>query len=70
MAESSAPSSLPLALLIREKDLPALLGVSRAFIRKRLAAGQFPQPIRLGRCVLWKRQALVTWIEAGCPAVS
>jgi prophage regulatory protein len=58
------------ALLVREKALPALLGMSRANVRRLLAAGRFPTPIRLGKhCVAWRYAELLAWVEAGCPAV-
>ena len=58
------------ALLVREKDLPALLGLSRATVRRAMAAGRFPACIRIGRCVAWRRVDLEAWIDTGCPAVS
>jgi predicted DNA-binding transcriptional regulator AlpA len=56
-------------LLIREKDLPALLGLSRATIRRAMAAGRFPQCLRIGRCVAWRRADVDRWLANGCPAV-
>ena len=60
----------PAPLLVREKHLPALLGMSRGNLRRLLAAGRFPAPIRLGaHCVAWRYADLMAWVEAGCPAV-
>jgi predicted DNA-binding transcriptional regulator AlpA len=59
--------TIPPPLLVREKSLPALVGISRAGIRRLLAAGRFPLPIRLGRhCVCWRRVDLEAWVEGGC----
>ncbi len=56
-------------LLVRERDLPALLGLSRATIRRAMAAGRFPKCIRIGKCCAWKMRDLEAWIDAGCGAV-
>ena len=63
------PSQTPPSLLVREKDLPALLNVSRASIRRAMEAGRFPKCIRIGRCVMWRRAEIEAWVEASCPAV-
>jgi len=55
--------------LVREKSLPSLLGLSRATIRRAMAAGRFPPCIRVGRCVAWRRVDLERWIASGCGAV-
>ena len=57
-------------LLVRERDLPPLLAMSRANVRRLLAAGRFPVPIRLGaHCVAWRRADLEQRVANGCPAV-
>lgn len=56
-------------LLVREKNLPRLLGLSRATIRRAMEAGRFPRCIRVGRCVAWRRADLEAWIASGCGAV-
>ena len=61
---SKGPDAQP--LLLREKDLPRLLSLSRAMVRREMAAGRFPPAIRLGRCVLWRRADLEKWIANGC----
>jgi len=57
------------ALLVREKQLPSLLGLSRATIRRAMEAGRFPKCIRIGRCVAWRRVDLEAWIATGCGLV-
>ena len=67
MSANPTPASPTTALLVREKNLPALLGISRGGIRSLLAAGKFPAPIRLGsRCIAWRRVDLEAWVEGGC----
>jgi predicted DNA-binding transcriptional regulator AlpA len=67
-SKSSLPMA-PLPLLLRERDLSSLLGLSRAMIRKLMAAGKFPACIRIGRCCCWKRTEIEAWIDGGCGAV-
>lgn len=57
-------------LLVREKDLPQLLGVSRATVRRLQDRGAFPTCIRLGRCVAWRRADIELWIAGGCGAAA
>jgi predicted DNA-binding transcriptional regulator AlpA len=68
-AKKSPPPKVPGGgppLLVREKSLPALLGVSRATIRRAMAAGRFPPAIRWGGCVAWRYADVMAWVEAGC----
>jgi prophage regulatory protein len=68
--KESPTTPAPSPLLVREKNLPALLGISRGGVRSLLAAGKFPQPIRLGRrCIAWRRVDLEAWVAGGCGRV-
>jgi prophage regulatory protein len=56
-------------LLVRERDLPGLLNISRTSIRRLAAAGKFPKPIKIGGAMIaWRRDDLLAWVNAGCPA--
>ena len=69
-SESSKPEASHVTpLLIREKQLPAMLGLSRATIRRAMEAGRFPKCVRIGRCVAWRRADLEAWIDKGCRTV-
>ena len=65
MAEIKSPDPL----LVREKQLPALLGISRNSIRRAMEAGRFPRCVRIGHCIAWRRVDLERWIADGCGAV-
>jgi prophage regulatory protein len=68
--EATSPPTPPAPLLVREKTLTTLLGMSRANIRRLIAAGRFPAPIRLGaHCIVWRRAELEAWVAAGCPRI-
>jgi predicted DNA-binding transcriptional regulator AlpA len=62
------PAAQPAPLLVRERHLPNLVGMSRAQVRRLMAKGRFPIPIRLGRhCVAWRRSDIERWVADGCP---
>jgi predicted DNA-binding transcriptional regulator AlpA len=67
---STSPTpTISAVLLVREKQLPALLGLSRATCRRLMARGAFPACIRIGGCVAWRRCDLERWVSEGCGAV-
>ncbi len=43
-----------------------LLGISRAHFLRLRAAGNVPEPVRIGRRVLWRIDELRDWLESGC----
>ena len=53
-------------LLLRERDLPEILRLSRATIRRLVIKENFPRAIKLGGCVVWKTAAIEAWIDRGC----
>ena len=56
--------NLPHALL-RMATVEAMTGISRPSIYRRLAQGDFPEPVRLGkRCTRWPAAAVREWIQA------
>lgn len=43
----------------------ALTGLGRSTVYKRVADGQFPQPIKLGlRCTRWRAGDVTAWLKA------
>ncbi|MBH9553334.1 helix-turn-helix transcriptional regulator [Inhella gelatinilytica] len=56
-------ASLPDALL-KLQIVEAVTGLSRPSIYRRMAVGDFPQPVRLGRrCTRWPAAAVRDWIK-------
>jgi predicted DNA-binding transcriptional regulator AlpA len=55
-------------LLIDAKGAAALCGICRTTWLSLCSAGKTPEPIRLGRRVLWRLDELRAWLDAGCPA--
>ena len=68
ISDGSATPPAPESLLVDAAQAAALLGVSRNMVWKLNATGRLPIPVRLGRCVRWRRNELVDWINADCPA--
>lgn len=56
--------------LIRADFAATLCGVSRVTWLRWRSSGKVPEPIRIGRTVLWSRADIGQWIEAGCPNAS
>ena len=53
--------------ILRTADVIAATGLSRTTLWRRVKAGDFPPPIRLGgpesRAVGWRRSEIETWIN-------
>lgn len=51
--------------LLRIHTVTQVTGLSSATVYRKLAAKQFPQPVRLGRrCTRWKAADVRAWIQA------
>jgi prophage regulatory protein len=51
--------------LLKISTVTAVTGLSASSIRRRMAAGQFPQPVRDGaRCTRWVAQSVTDWLRA------
>ena len=57
-------ASNPFALL-RIETVQALTGMGRSGLYARIAAKQFPSPIKLGaRCSRWRASEVTAWLES------
>ena len=53
------------ALILRRKQVEARVGLRRSTIYAKIAAGEFPAPIRLGaRAVGWLDAEISAWLQA------
>ncbi len=51
--------------LLRMETVTQATGLSPATVYRKLAAGDFPKPVRLGaRCTRWKAADVRAWIQA------
>ena len=58
------PASEPLAF--RKGDAAKLLGISVRTVERLASAGRFPRPdAHAGKCPLWTRSTLESWIARG-----
>ncbi|MGA2093103.1 MAG: helix-turn-helix domain-containing protein [Sedimentisphaerales bacterium] len=55
-------------ILLSADDAAAALSVSRAHLYSMHAAGQIPQPVRIGKRTLWSADELRAWALAGGPS--
>ncbi len=60
----AAPASEP--VLLTERQVCRLLGVSRVSLFKWRRRGVFPRPIRFGpgRMIRWRREDVATWLAS------
>ena len=50
--------------LLRRPEVEALTGLARATIYQRMAMGDFPRPVKIGRrAVAWPQSVIADWIE-------
>jgi prophage regulatory protein len=51
--------------LLKQPTVSAVTGLSASTINRKVAAGEFPQPIKLGkRCTRWRAGAVTAWLAA------
>jgi prophage regulatory protein len=51
--------------ILRRREVEGRVGLSRSTIYERIAQGEFPRPIRLGkRAVGWHESAIAAWLSA------
>jgi len=63
MAEQPQNAPALLAALLRRQEVEVIVGFARSAIHRRVAAGTFPRPIKLGRfCVRWRREDIEEWL--------
>ncbi|KAA3637148.1 MAG: DNA-binding protein [Armatimonadetes bacterium] len=53
--------------LVDIEEVAAELNLSSRTIRRLVADGEMPEPVRIGGSLRWDRVVLGRWIEAGCP---
>lgn len=59
----AATEALP--LLLREKEVCALVGKRHTQLREDVNKGTFPAPVSIGaRAIAWKRADIIEWIDA------
>ena len=51
--------------LLRISEVQEVTSLSRSTVLRRVAAGEFPRPVKLGpRAVAWRLSAVAEWIES------
>ncbi len=64
-ATSGHPLILPSVRLLRLPEVKDRIGLSRSEIHRRIATGDFPQPVKLGeRASAWPEHEVTAWCEA------
>lgn len=53
------------AMILRRRDVERLTGLSKASIYRKMRAGTFPLPLKLGeRAVAWRADEIHDWITS------
>lgn len=55
-------------LLITDKEVAKLLGISSRHVWSLNSTNQLPEPVTLGRTTRWSLQELRDWVYEGCPS--
>lgn len=56
-------TDLPEPVLLRRAEVESLVGMKRAQLYRKIAAGEFPRPVSIGgRSVRWRRADLDRWL--------
>lgn len=66
-ANADQPPCAQPALLIGRIEAARLCGISPASWDRLTARAANPAPLRLGGRLLWRRDELTAWVDAGCP---
>ena len=65
------PTNTTSSILIDAAELARLLSVSKPTIWRLRDDGKLPPAIGLtSQCIRWRRDGVLDWINAGCPATS
>ena len=67
-SEGTTRDGLDTALLLSTQDLAALLARSIRSVQRDNSTGRLPRPLRLGGAIRWRRDEVLRWVAAGCPA--
>jgi prophage regulatory protein len=49
--------------LLTRQTVIEMVGLATPTIYKKMTAGEFPRPIKIGRAARWSEQAVADWIE-------
>jgi predicted DNA-binding transcriptional regulator AlpA len=63
----SKPKGIVESILVTAEEAADLMRVGPATWRRWHYGAKCPEPVRMGKCVRWRREELVEWARAGCP---
>lgn len=50
-------------LLLNKRQVCKMLGLATRTLEMKVRQGEFPPPVRLGKCVFWARDCIDTWLK-------
>ena len=54
-------------LLLKAEEVAALMAISTRTLWRLVSVDSFPQPVRIGGSVRWRKSEIENWIASGCP---
>lgn len=63
MKHQTSSDNLAGRYLRQSQLIPNILPFSAATLWRKVRAGDFPQPVRMGRVTAWKADAVIQWLE-------
>ena len=63
---SSPARPLPVCPLVNGDTLAQYLGISPRSIRRLVAEGRIPKPLRIGGSARWNLKLIESWVWGGC----
>lgn len=49
--------------LLTRQAVSAMIGFQTTALYGKIAAGDFPRPVKIGRCSRWSERAVAAWVE-------
>lgn len=64
------PRTFPDAELLNRADLMCGLDITKSTLHRWVDDGYLPAPHKLGTTPYWRRETIMSWIDAKCPAMT
>lgn len=63
------PKVVDPSVLLTKEQVAGMLQMSTRTVYRKAMDGEIPAPIKIGRCIRWRRDIMLAWIENNCAGV-